>query len=371
MIIGGGAAGLYLASFHPEATILEQRGECGQKLIITGGGRCNYTNAAGPEEMSELFHGNKAFIKRVLYAHTSMDIIEHFKTLGIQPSEEEMGKIFPLRGDAASVRSALLKRVHRIIKGKAVSIEKNDDAFIVHMENGTLEARRVVIATGGESFPHTGSDGSGYAILKALGHTIVPTAPALAPIALSSNLAKAEGISLKARLGVGKRSEYGDIIITRRGISGPAALNISRELADSNEIEITFSEASIKELRESMGARTVKNALAIPPRLTEALIGSLADRKCGNLSRKEEEEIQGRLSHFRSRAKAIREGAMNTRGGVSASEINPKTMESKIVPGLYISGDVIDVDGPTGGYSLSFAFATAFIISRALAVHDV
>ena len=366
MIIGGGAAGLYLASLHPNTAILESGKECGRKLLLTGGGRCNYTNTATPEEMADLFNGNKAFIRKVLYAHTSNDIIQHFRTLGIKPKEEDMGRIFPLNGNAETVRDALLAACPKIIHGKAEHIERKDGIFRIRTRTGIIEARKAIIATGGNSFPLTGSDGSGYSLLRSLGHTITPLSPSLAPIALTPSLAKAEGVSLKATLRIGKREETGDIVITRRGISGPAALNISREATAGCGISICFADVDKGKLRMESGGKAVKNALPLPPRLTEALIGELADKKCGNLSRSDLDAIESRISRFRASAKAIKEGAMNTKGGVSTAEIDPRTMESRIVENLYIAGDIIDVDGPTGGYSLTFAFATAYIIHKAL-----
>ena len=366
MIIGGGAAGLYLASLHPNTAILESGKECGRKLLLTGGGRCNYTNTATPEEMADLFNGNKAFIRKVLYAHTSNDIIQHFRTLGIKPKEEDMGRIFPLNGNAETVRDALLAACPKIIHGKAEHIERKDGIFRIRTGTGIIEARKAIIATGGNSFPLTGSDGSGYSLLRSLGHTITPLSPSLAPIALTPSLAKAEGVSLKATLRIGKREETGDIVITRRGISGPAALNISRFLLDDPEIVISFAEIDRNRLRMESGSKTAKNALDIPPRLSETLLGAIADKKCGNLSRSDLDTIERQMTRFRARGKAIKEAAMNTRGGVPCSEIDPQTMESKIVPGLYIIGDMIDVDGPTGGFSLTWAFATAWCAARGL-----
>ena len=366
LIIGGGAAGLYLASFHPRCVILERGDECGRKLLLTGGGRCNYTNAAGPEEMALLFNGNKAFIRKVLYAHTSKDIIAHFRTLGITPVEEDRGRIFPKGGDAKALRDALLKGNPRIIHGKAESIRKDGDAFIIETERGRIEARRIVIATGGDSFPQTGSDGSGYRLCRQLGHTISQPYPALAPIVLTPSLSAAEGVSASVSIKAGKARTEGDIIITRLGISGPAALDISRHLAADDEIEICFARIDKESLRMGNGAKTARNALPVPPHLAEALLGPLADRRCSNLSRKELSEIDCQLSRFRAKAKAMKAGAMNTRGGVATAEINPMTMESRIVSNLFIAGDLIDVDGRCGGYSLSFAFATAYIIHKAL-----
>ncbi len=366
LIIGGGAAGLYLASFLPNSVILEREGICGRKLLLTGGGRCNYTNAASPEEMAARMNGNKAFIRRVLYSHSSEDIISHMRSLGIEPAEEDNGRILPRSGNAEAVLSALLSSKPRVISGKAESLGKQGSAFIVRTGTESIEAQRVVIATGGMSYPQTGSDGSGYDLVRKLGHTIVTPYPALAPIALTPSLGRAEGISWHATLTIGKRNEEGEIIVTRRGISGPAALNISRFLLDDPEIVISFAEIDRNRLRMESGSKTVKNALDIPPRLSETLLGAIADKKCGNLSRSDLDTIERQMTRFSARGKAIKEAAMNTRGGVPCSEIDPQTMESKIVPGLYIIGDMIDVDGPTGGFSLTWAFATAWCAARGL-----
>ena len=366
LIIGGGAAGLYLASFLDRAVILESEGIPGRKLLLTGGGRCNYTNTASAEETARRMNGNKAFIRHVLHAHTSADIIARFKALGIEPEEEDNGRIFPRHGSAEDILSALLSSKPEIITGKAVKIERNDSFFTVHTDHGTLRAERIVAATGGMSYPQTGSDGNGYALLASLGHTVRQPYPALSPILLTPSLGKAEGVSVRARLRTGRHEEEGDIIITRRGISGPAALNISRFLADDPALTISFAEFDREKLRMEGGGKLVKNALPIPPRLSEALLGCIAEQRCGNLSKTDLEVIRTQLTRFTAEGRAIEAGAMNTRGGIAAEEIDARTMESKIVKNLYIIGDLIDVDGPTGGYSLTWAFATAYIASAAL-----
>ena len=226
LIIGGGAAGLYAASFIKDAVILERNDECGRKLLLTGGGRCNYTHTGSVEDLLEHYHGSRQFIKKVLYQHCNEDIIAHFEKLGINPKKEN-GKIFPQSGDAHSIRDALLGNHPRIIKGTALSIEKSGDSFLIITDNGTLEAKRILFASGGNSFPKTGSDGLGYSILKRLGHSIASQHPALAPLELSPSLKEAEGITIPVTLRKGKKEVSDMAVITRRGISGPAAENFS------------------------------------------------------------------------------------------------------------------------------------------------
>ncbi len=365
LIIGGGAAGLYASSLLSEAAILERNEECGRKLLLTGGGRCNYTHNSSVQELLSHYHGNLPFIRKVLYSHSPAEIIERFKKLGISPSDEN-GKIFPLKGDAEDILGALLKNDTNVIHGKALEITKEDGIFSVTTDSGVIKARNIIIATGGNAYPHTGSDGSGYHLAKSLGHSITSPHPALAAIALEPSLKDAEGISLSLELRKGKKSVSDMAVVTKRGISGPAAENFSYLLNGREEITICFASPDIKTLRERKGAMLVKNALPVPPRLGEALLGEIADKKLGNLSKKEELLITERSSRHSFRASAIAESAMSTAGGVKTAEINADTMESKLVSGLYFAGDIIDVDADCGGYSLTWAFATAFIAARAI-----
>lgn len=360
LIIGGGAAGLYAASFIKDAVILERNDECGRKLLLTGGGRCNYTHTGSVEDLLEHYHGSRQFIKKVLYQHCNENIIAHFEKLGINPKNEN-GKIFPQSGDAHSIRDALLGNHPRIIKGIALSIEKSGDSFLVITDNGTLEAKRILFASGGNSFPKTGSDGLGYSILKRLGHSIASQHPALAPLELSPSLKEAEGITIPVTLKKGKKEVSDMAVITRRGISGPAAENFSYLLNGKEEITISFDSTDIYSLREKAGSTLLKNALSIPPRLAAVLLGEAAEKKIANLSKEEERKATEVLQRGVFMAKPIAEGAMSTAGGVKTEEINPMTMESKIIPGLYFAGDIIDVDADCGGYSLTWAFATAYI----------
>ena len=366
LIIGGGAAGLYLAALCPSAVLLEKNGECGRKLMLTGGGRCNFTHMGNPEELLPHYSGSRAFIRKVLYNHTPDDIIAFFRSLGVGAVNEN-GRIFPEGGDARIIRDALLGKAGRIIRGEADVITKERDGFSVKLRDGTvLKAENVVIAAGGSHYPHTGSDGSGIRLLSSLGHSIEPVLPALAPLRLERKLSAAMGITLRARISAGRHTAEGEIIITHNGISGPAALNISRWVSDSGEVSIRFAEADIRELRETFPRKEVKNALPLPARLSEALFGTLSEKKLGNLSKQEESLIASSLASFRSRAVPIASAAMSTRGGASLSGFDASTMESKLVAGLYAIGDVLDVDAETGGYSLTFAFATAFTAASAL-----
>ena len=362
LIIGGGAAGLYAASLISEAVILERNDICGKKLLLTGGGRCNYTHNGTVPEIMEHYHGNINFIRKVLYRHTPDDIITHFRELGIKPGNEN-GKIFPLYGDAHSIRDALLHNGNRIIRGKALSIEKNDAFFVIRTENEIIKARKILFAPGGMAYPRTGSDGSGYQLIKTLGHSIEPPYPALAPLELTPSLKDAEGITIPITIRKDKKEISDTAVITKRGISGPAAENFSYLLSGRENVTISFDDCDIKSLRETSGAALLKNALSIPPRLSQILLGPLAEKKIANLSKAEAAKAEEIITRYTFSCRPIAEGAMSTRGGVKTSEIKAETMESKLIPGLYFAGDIIDIDADCGGYSLTWAFATAYIAS--------
>ena len=182
----------------------------------------------------------------------------------------------------------------------------------------------------------------------------------------NGSISGAEGITTGIRIKTGRKEAEGDTVITHNGISGPVVLNMSRNVLDGDEITISFSDVDIKELRIREPKKLVRNAIDLPERLIRTLIGNLADKKIGNLSKDDERKIEENITAFRTRAWPVKQQAMTEAGGAILSEFNPVTMESKLVPGLYAAGDVLDVDADTGGYSLTWAFATAWCISRAL-----
>ena len=366
LIIGGGAAGLYASTLLPDAVILEGNEGCGRKLLLTGGGRCNYTHSGTVQDFLPHYHGSLPFVRKVLYSHTNTDIISHMKELGIIPSEEN-GKIFPKGGDAASVLKALTKHKPRIIQGKVSVIEKTEDAFLVKTDSTAIKAENIILATGGIAYPRTGSDGSGYHIATLLGHSVTPPHPALSALSLLPDLKEAEGVSTEITIKKGKTRVTGDAVITRRGISGPAAENFSYLLNGKEDIAIEFCKTDISTLRKDKGAMLLKNAIPLPPRLASALLGDLGNRKIASLSSSDARKAEILLSAFPCKAEAIAASAMSTAGGIRTSEINPDTMESKLCKGLYFAGDIIDVDADCGGYSLTWAFATAFIASHTIA----
>ncbi len=366
-IIGGGAAGLYLAALYPSATIIEKNAECGRKLLLTGGGRCNFTHEGTPEDLLPHYNGSRQFIRKVLYGHAPEDIAARFRALGVESVCED-GRLFPAGEDAHIIRDALLRRAGDIISGNAVSVSWDGSIFRIALDGGrTLAADTVVIAAGGSHYPQTGSDGSGTRLLAALGHRITPIRPALAPLRLERKLTPAMGISLEGEIRAGRRACRGSLLITHDGISGPAVLDLSRWIGDGDEVSIRFADAGIRKLRASSPKKEARNALPVPPRLADALLGPLSRKNLGNFSRADEMAAERSITSFTSRAWPIASAAMSTCGGADTSQFDPATMESRLVPGLFAIGDVLDVDGNTGGYSLTFAFASAYAAYRAIA----
>lgn len=367
-IIGGGASGLFAGSIlGKKAIILERNNTIGRKLLLTGGGRCNYTHSSTLPELLEHYNASKRFIRPALYSLTPDDIIARFRSLGINPIVEENGKVFPYSGKSHSILDALEKECGTIITNCFIKeIRKENDAFILKSDKETISAKNVIVATGGNSYSQTGSDGYGYTIARKLGHTIINPTPALASLKISPNLAKAEGISLPITIKLDKKEYSGDIVITKNGISGPLAEDISYMLSEERAIRISFTECNIKKLRETNAKSIARNAINLPDRLLTILLGELANKKLTTLTREEENFIQSTLTDFECNAKAIAKSAMSTHGGVSTVEINPKTMESKLVANLYFTGDIIDVDANCGGYSLTWAFASANLAAKAI-----
>lgn len=365
-IIGGGAAGLFAGNILGKKTIILEKGDRpGRKLLLTGGGRCNYTHNASLPELLDHYNGNRSFISHALFSYPPQKIIQFFSSMGIKPEIADNGKVFPLFGDSHSIVSVLEKGVSLRTNTNVISISK-DDCFIIETDSGIITSNYVLIATGGNSYPHTGSDGNGYILAKSLGHTITRISPALAPLKLSLNLSKAEGITLPLTIKIGKKEYSGSAVITKQGISGPLAEDISFMFPENKEISIRFSEIDIPTLRKNQGKTLLKNTINLPERLSYTLLGDLSNKKVADLKKDEEIFISKQLSDCKCMAKAIQAGAMSTHGGIDTKEINSKTMESKLVEGLFFAGDIVDVDANCGGYSLTWAFSSAYLAAEAI-----
>ncbi len=367
LIIGAGASGLLAGSMlGRRAIILERNHEPGRKLMLTGGGRCNYTHASSVPELLEHYNGPRNAIRKILYRFPPDRIISYFRSLGIDECIEPGGKVFPSAGDARTITEVLASGCS-IAYGETVrSLSWEDGIFLAACDHGTYRARNAIVTSGCSAYPATGSDGKGLDILRAFGHDTVPFTPAMAPLELERRLSGAEGITLDATIRCGKKTYDGSIVITGKGISGPAAQNVSYLLDSRKEIEISFCSISREDIYKASGKTLLKNALPVPDRLSSAILGPVASKRIGDLRKDEISMAVRSLTAFRTGARAIREGAMTDYGGALLSGFSAETMESAKQKGLYAAGDILEPCADCGGYSLTFAFATAFIAASSV-----
>lgn len=367
LIVGAGASGLFASSIlGKKALVLDSNNKPGKKLLLTGGGRCNYTHCSSVEELVAHYRAPFNSIKRILYSLPPSSIISYFKELGIDEDITEEGKVFPLNKDAEDIVKVLSKNGDIRLDEKVIKVDKDKNLFIVKTDKNTYLSENVLIATGCDAYKETGSDGKGIEFLKAFGHRTTPFTPALAPIELERKLIGAESITLDIEIKCNKDIVKGSALITRRGLTGPAAENISYLLDVFKDIEIKFLDISKEKIKAQNGKLLLKNALTLPSRLTETLLKDIANKKIANLTKRDLELIEKELMHYRTKARAIKEGAMTSFGGALLEDFNLKTMESKLTPDLYAAGDILSPSSDCGGYSLTFAFATAYIAANAI-----
>ncbi|MCL1999554.1 MAG: NAD(P)/FAD-dependent oxidoreductase [Turicibacter sp.] len=374
-VLGGGAAGMmaaWAAAKSHDVTIIDRNDRLGKKLSITGGGRCNLTYSADVDNLLDNINVNARFLHSAFNAFGSGDTIEFFKKLSV-PLKYENNRVYPQSERADDIVQAFEKA----LKIRNVRVRLN-----THIQSAASlmkETDILIIATGGKSYPKTGSTGDGYVFAKEFGHTIIQPRPALAPIygkfpANSNfNFAKLAGISVKnARITIDKHVQQGDLIFTHHGISGPAAIALSRYVSPDKSVVIDFLpemadfDAFLIEKFKSQPTRKIVNILVDSlPNLPKNLIAHLLDvaATASNVSKKQRVQIVETLKNFtfKIRKTADFNEAMITAGGVAVNEINPSTMQSKKARDLYFAGEVIDVDGMTGGFNLQIAFSTGFL----------
>jgi len=411
IVVGGGAAGMFAAGRAAEnganVILLEKNEKLGVKLAITGNGRCNITNSGDVEDFINSYGHNGKFLYRALTEFSNHDIISFLERYGVNVITEDSGKVFPKDGKSESVVKAFQKYIEENKVGirygarvEAILVKQVGDIKNVagiKLENGEMiSGKNVILATGGKSYPKTGSTGDGYEMAKSVGHTIVPINPALVPLETEENILNdLQGVALydvevTAKGSDGKTicSGKGDIMFTHFGISGPVILNMSgiiaEHLSKDEKVEVSLNLLSGKSRQEMDSAlshefkvnkyKTLNNVLGrhmpksfVPVILESAVIPG--EIKGCQVSREQKDKILELLSDFRVKIKKTRPivEAMVTKGGVSLKEIDPYTMESKIVKGLFFCGEVIDIDGITGGYNLQAAFSTAHLAAVATA----
>lgn len=398
VIIGAGPAGLFAGisctTMGRNVTIIEKTSSPGKKLLLSGGGQCNLTNAEPASAMLKRYFGAGRFLKPSLMAFDSNSLKDFFEQRGLQLFSREDGKVFPATYSARDVLEVLLgeceKQGIQIRYGcGARGIELTPSGrFKLSTQAGEINADYLVIAAGGKSYQETGSSGDGYFLAEMLGHSIVSPRPALTSVSIKDfTFSDLAGISLKEaevtlwrnqKKVTGRRE---DLLFTHEGFSGPSILHLSREAEPEDIIKVNISglpreklEARLIELFTKEGKKLVKTALNslldIPDRLLTKIveISGLAQRSCSELKKEERKALVRNLfeSSFVIEKIGDFSQAMVTRGGVSLSEVNPKTMESRLVANLFFSGEVLDFDGETGGYNLQAAFSTGYLAGKTI-----
>ena len=400
VVVGGGAAGMMAAIQSAGAghsvTLLEKNEKLGKKLFITGKGRCNITNAC---EISDLFSNvvsNPKFLYSSFYGFSNEDTINFFHSLGLKTKVERGNRVFPMSDKSSDVIKALQKACEQ----KEVVIRLNTEVRDILFEQGRvtgvwlrngekLLADSVILATGGLSYSSTGSDGSGYHMAERAGHTIKETRPGLTGILIKESFtADLQGLTLKnaaaviTKAGTKKKlyEGFGEILFTHYGVSGPLMLSASSLLGDWLKKESLFLHIDMKPAltREQLDKRvqkdfetaenmSVKNAMVhlLPKSMIPVLLERCAipfDKKVNSLTREERIHIVEKMKDFDLTLTGLRdiEEAIITRGGVKTGEVNPTTMESKLLSGLYFAGEILDVDALTGGFNLQIAWSTGY-----------
>ncbi|MFH1755283.1 MAG: NAD(P)/FAD-dependent oxidoreductase [Candidatus Latescibacterota bacterium] len=403
IVIGGGASGMLAAGCAAEngarVLLLERNKRLGNKLRITGKGRCNLTNTCETAEFIEGYGRNGKFLYRALREFSNQDLVRFFNQQGVDTKEERGGRIFPVSDKAVDVVNALERYMskHNVtvkLNSRVGRIELNRESNAVTgvaLKNRAkiIESGKIILATGGLSYPGTGSTGDGYAMAKQLGHSVVPLQPALVPFETVEKFPKdLQGLSLEnvevTVLCDSRKitTEFGDMLFTHFGVSGPIILRLSGRIVEcldnkkavilSINLKPALDEGKITNrfLREFSGSgkKSLKTIIKgmLPRALVPVFIEASAipgDKRCNQITGDERKALVRLMMDFRVTVKRARSyaEAIITRGGIDLKEIDPRTMESTKVKGLYFCGEIIDIDGITGGYNLQAAFSTGYL----------
>ena len=395
-IIGGGVCGIIAsisaASRGYDVTILERNDRIGKKLLVTGNGMCNLTN-----KNIELDHYNRnnEFINTILSKFDNKKLINFTNSLGIETYVDESGRVFPQSKQASSVLDLLRLKLDQLninvmCGEKVISIDKTQDKFIVLSEKKRFIFNKIIIAAGGKSYPHLGTDGSMYEIMEQLGHTIKPTRPALSPIKLEGGLFKtAVGSHIDAKITLTKnnkaiRDRRGEIIFTNYGISGIPVINLSNYISDfqsssykllidffpslSHERTISIIKKRIKILADAKIEYLFTGWInkRIGAMITKSL--NLKNSHIKTLSKADVEKIDNTIHNMQFKVRGVLgfKSAFVTSGGVNLKEIDKNTMESKIIKDMYFCGEITDINGECGGYNIQWAFSSAYVAGKSI-----
>lgn len=402
VVIGGGPAGIFSAIEASKkgfkTAILEKNNSLAKKLLLTGGGRSNITNTEQNLKNLVGSYHNGEFLYHAFSVFNTKNAIDFFEKIGVKTKSEKYGKVFPESNNAKDVLDALAKHLKQnnidiLYNSEVVDIKKTGKNITkVILENGEISAKYFILTTGGKSYPNISSNGSGYKLAEKLGHTIVQPLPALAPIKIREGwVSELRGISLhdiKISLLHNKKKiaeETGELVFTHFGLSGPAILNISAKVAEAlsqNPVLSLdlFPWLNVEELYNGLEdeikkniSKTIKNIISIfiPEKMAEKILEANninKDKVANNMPKSEKEGIAKLLKNIIITPEEVLgfDLAKTTRGGISLKEIDHKTMKSKIINNLSFAGEVIDVDGKSGGFNLQMCWSTGYLAGNSL-----
>lgn len=402
VVVGGGASGLmaaYAAARNGnEVDLIEKNEKLGKKIYITGKGRCNLTNNVPPADFLPNVVHNAKFLTGAIYSFPPQEVLSFMEENGTKVKTERGNRAFPVSDHASDVTKALQRAcertgVHIHLNEKVVDIEYlHSTMYDIITTKARYECDCVIICTGGLSYPSTGSDGDGYKFAEKIGHAITPCSPALTGINLKGNdFSALQGLSLKNVALVAERggkvvySGFGEMLFTHYGISGPLVLTLSSEITRTNIREIslhldlkpaldeeTLDERILRDFKEGQN-KSVSNALVklLPSKMISSVLkkaGIPAEKKVNAITKNERAELLKTLKRYPMQPLSLRgfEEAIITSGGVDVKQINPRTMESKLMKGMYFCGEVLDVDAYTGGFNLQIAFSTGYAAGNSI-----
>jgi len=397
IVVGGGPAGIfsaiYAGSYGIKTAILEKKNRMGKKILIAGSGQCNITHTGEVKEFLTKYGDHGKFLRTAIYKYSPKDLQDFFKDHGLELVPREDGKIFPITKrstDVVELLYTLCKKynVDIIENCEVLSVTHKDD-FTLNTCLGEFTSKNILLSTGGITFPQTGSDGQGYRFAKTLGHKIVEPKPCLTPIYIRDYpFTELAGISFKdisisvfdgdKKINTSK----GDILFTHKNLSGPGILDNSRYMKKGNKISFNFIDLTLENFKEDFIeytnahgknlTKTFLNTYNLPERFIKNMLFEAEICECvkiSSLNKKMRDDL-GRLlteySYEITKLGGIDVG-MATNGGTDLKEINSKTMESKLVKGLYFAGEVMDIDGDTGGYNIQAAISTGILAARSIA----
>ena len=396
IVIGAGPAGLFAAISAPKnrrILILEKQQKPARKLLISGNGQANLTHTGSVSDfLSRYGKEGKRFIKHSLFSFSNQDLLNFFGERGVKFISDKNGKYFPASLNAGELLSVLLSEIKaRNIKlqldSPVVSVTNKENIFEIQTEHELYKAEKVLITTGGKSYPTTGSSGDGQNFAKDLGHSITPMSPALTAVSIINyQLTALSGISFPTLLTIRRENKKiatfrGEMLITHKGLSGPLILDNSRVMQQGDTLSLNFSGINKEHFITSLlndASHTPKMTLKhhikqynILKRLEETIVslaGIALQQNIAELGKKRAHRLAELFTEFPCIINNLAgfDSAMVTAGGVTTSEINSKTMESKIVKNLFFAGEVIDIDGDSGGFNLQFAFSSGFLAGSKL-----